>query len=56
MDRVWRGATYAIEVRNPRHVSRGVTRLAVDGEPQDPSVPIAPRPAGARVRVVATLG
>ena len=56
MQRVWRGATYTIEVRNPGHVSRGVTRLVVDGEPQDPSAPVPAAPAGARVHVVVTLG
>lgn len=29
--RVFRGATYEIEVRNPQHVCRGVRRLTVDG-------------------------
>jgi cellobiose phosphorylase len=29
--RVFRGATYHIEVRNPRHVSKGVSRVSVDG-------------------------
>ena len=31
--RVWRGATYHIEVQNPEHVSKGVAALTVDGQP-----------------------
>ncbi|MBN1920495.1 MAG: glycosyl transferase, partial [Anaerolineae bacterium] len=31
MRRLFRGATYEIEVRNPRHVCRGVRRMTVDG-------------------------
>ncbi len=54
--RVWRGATYEIEVRNPAGVGHGVASLTVDGAPHDPAAPIAPRPAGSVVRVVATLG
>jgi N,N'-diacetylchitobiose phosphorylase len=54
--RVWRGATYEIEVRNTGGTGHGVTSLTVDGEPHDPAAPIAPRPAGSTVRVVATLG
>ena len=30
--RVFRGATYAIEVKNPEHVSKGIASIAVDGE------------------------
>jgi cellobiose phosphorylase len=30
--RVFRGATYHIEVRNPRHVSRGIRRVSLDGD------------------------
>jgi cellobiose phosphorylase len=29
--RVFRGTTYTVEVRNPNHVCRGVTRMTVDG-------------------------
>jgi len=56
MQRVWRGATYDIEVRNPEHVGHGVASLVVDGVPQDPATPVPAAPAGARVHVVATLG
>ncbi len=31
--RVFRGATYEIEVKNPGHVSKGVTKVTVDGQP-----------------------
>ncbi|MBK9121609.1 MAG: glycosyl transferase family 36 [Chloroflexi bacterium] len=31
--RRFRGATYAIEVDNPQHVSRGITSVTVDGQP-----------------------
>ena len=29
--RVWRGATYDIEVQNPQHVSKGVKTILVNG-------------------------
>ncbi|GAB4436709.1 MAG: glycosyl transferase [Anaerolineae bacterium] len=32
-ERRFRGALYRIEVRNPNHVQRGVTRVLVDGQP-----------------------
>ena len=32
MKRTFRGATYDIEVENPRHVSNGVRSIAVDGK------------------------
>jgi N,N'-diacetylchitobiose phosphorylase len=32
LSRQWRGATYEIEVRNPRHVSAGVASVHVDGK------------------------
>ncbi len=35
--RQFRGATYAITVRNPQHVSRGVRSVTVDGQPLDGS-------------------
>ncbi|HML22344.1 MAG TPA: hypothetical protein PKD09_11895 [Aggregatilinea sp.] len=31
--RVFRGATYTIEVRNPEHVAKGIVSLRVDGQP-----------------------
>ncbi len=36
--RTFRGASYQIEVRNPRHVSRGVQSLVVDGTPVEGQV------------------
>jgi hypothetical protein len=30
---IWRGATYAITVENPEHVSKGVKTLYADGAP-----------------------
>jgi len=68
MQRVWRGATYEIEVRNPYRVSAGgVVSATCDGAP----VPVGPvpdtaadrnaalvpiAPAGAKVSVIVTLG
>jgi cellobiose phosphorylase len=52
--RVYRGATYHIKLRNPRHLCSGVKRLKVDGRiVEGQVVPIAP--AGARVKVEVTL-
>ncbi len=33
MTRVWRGATYRIEVQNPEHICKGVAGITVDGLP-----------------------
>lgn len=53
--RRFRGATYEIEVTNPKHVESGVARLVVDGRPiEGTHVPIAP--AGAIVKVQVELG
>ena len=35
LERVWRGAKYLIEVKNPDHVEKGVVRLEVDGRSAD---------------------
>ena len=56
VQRVWRGATYLIDVRNPSHVSHGVASLVVDGTPADPDRPVPVAPAGATVHVTVTLG
>ncbi len=41
--RHFRGATYLIEVRNPRHVSKGVASVLVDGKPwQGNLLPVLP--------------
>ncbi len=53
--RVFRGASYDIDVRNPRHVSKGVRRLSVDGQAVDGNtVPILG--AGTAHHVVVELG
>ena len=33
--RVWRGVNYDITVKNPGHVSKGVKKILVNGEPAD---------------------
>ena len=53
--RRFRGATYRIEVTNPRGVGRGVSRLEVDGT-NVPGNVIAPAKAGATVDVRIELG
>jgi cellobiose phosphorylase len=53
--RVFRGATYHIEVRNPQHVSRGIRRVSVDGEVlSGGTVPISK--SGTEHRVIVELG
>ena len=32
MTRKFRGATYAIEISNPKHISKGVEKIIVNGE------------------------
>ncbi len=56
VQRVWRGATFQISVRNPEHVSSGVTGLRVDGAELDPGAPIPAAPAGSTVSVEVVLG
>ena len=51
--RVWRGATYDIQVSNPNAVSRGVKSIRVDGVPVEA---IPPLPAGGSCRVEVELG
>ena len=51
--RVWRGATYDIQVSNPNAVSRGVKSIRVDGVPVEAIPPI---PAGGSCRVEVELG
>ncbi len=53
--RVFRGATYEIEVSNPDHVSKGVKELSADGEPVIGGI-LAPAPAGTTVQVKVVLG
>ncbi len=53
--RIFRGAKYRITVKNPRHVSRGVSELKVDGRVISGNVvPLAK--AGSEVAVEVTLG
>ena len=53
--RLFRGARYEIRVENPKHVSRGVIEVTVDGRRIENNVlPVAP--PGARVAVQVTLG
>ncbi|MGC9399481.1 MAG: GH36-type glycosyl hydrolase domain-containing protein [Anaerolineae bacterium] len=55
VSRTFRGAVYTIEVRNPRHVCKGVARLTVDGKALDGNVvPIFGD--GDEHRVVVVLG
>jgi cellobiose phosphorylase len=51
--RVFRGATYEIEVKNPSHVNCGVKRITVNGKEVKK---IAAQPAGSKVQVVVELG
>jgi len=52
--RLFRGATYHIEVLNPDQKQKGISKLLVGGRPVDGQlIPCAP--AGATVQVVATL-
>jgi cellobiose phosphorylase len=53
--RVFRGATYHIEVRNPRHVSKGIRRVSLDGNTlSNGSIPISD--PGTDHRVIVELG
>lgn len=55
VQRRFRGATYDIHVRNPRHVSRGVTSLTLNGNPVEGNhLPVCP--AGTVNQVEVTLG
>lgn len=53
--RRFRGADYEIEILNPRHVMRGVRRIAVTGAAAD-GTRIRPAPSGSRVAVRVELG
>jgi cellobiose phosphorylase len=54
--RRFRGATYQIEVTNPRRVESGVRSLKIDGREADPGAAIPPATAGSLVRVDVELG
>lgn len=51
--RVFRGAEYRIEVKNPAHVSRGVKRITVNGKEVE-KIPVLP--GGSSADVVVELG
>ncbi len=52
--RQWRGATYHIEVRNPRGVEKGVKSIALNG--CSLAGPIPPQPAGSVNEVLVEMG
>jgi N,N'-diacetylchitobiose phosphorylase len=52
--RQWRGATFAIAVRNPEGVEKGVRRIELDGREQ--TGPIPPQEAGTVHRVDVVMG
>jgi cellobiose phosphorylase len=53
--RLFRGAKYRISVKNPKHVSRGVSELKVNGQKVEGQLlPLAER--GTEVNVEVTLG
>ncbi len=53
VSRKFRGATYDISVRNPRHVSKGVESIVVNGEPVEGNVlPIMPEGSVNKVEVI----
>ena len=55
LTRVYRGATYVIDVKNPQHVQKGVACVEVDGEKIESQVlPVAP--AASTVHVSVTMG
>lgn len=52
VSRKFRGATYEISVRNPRHVSKGVESISINGEPVKGNVlPIMPEGSVNKVEV-----
>ncbi len=54
--RRYRGATYHIEVANPKAVEKGVTSLSMDGKDVDPMAALPVAPAGSVVHVKAVMG
>ncbi|WP_373217536.1 GH36-type glycosyl hydrolase domain-containing protein [Ruminococcus sp. 5_1_39BFAA] len=51
MKRQWRGADYAIEVENPKHVSKGVQTLYLDGK-EVKEIPADVRGSSHKVKVI----
>jgi cellobiose phosphorylase len=56
MRRRFRGATYDIHVRNPRHVERGIRSLRVGGQLADAALPLPLAVPGCEVHVEVELG
>jgi cellobiose phosphorylase len=56
MTRLFRGATYRIQVKNPAHVQKGIKELSVDGKRVEPNQPLPLAARGATVEVVAVMG
>ena len=57
LQRVYRGVTYQITVKNPLRVSKGVRYLVVDGRQfLGCRIPYNPAKKGRTVRVVAVMG
>ncbi len=54
-ERRFRGATYRITVKNPRHVESGVSEITVDGKPVPANAPLPLLPAGTVAEVEVTL-
>lgn len=53
MKRVFRGATYQIEIKNPNHISKGVAQLIVNGTKIDGTiVPIQPQGSVNTIEVI----
>jgi N,N'-diacetylchitobiose phosphorylase len=54
VQRIWRGATFEIEVKNPSGVSKGVKSLTLNGKPH--SGPIPPQAKGSVNKVEVVMG
>ena len=54
--RQYRGATYQIEVKNPKSVERGVSQVTVDGKAVAAGAPLPVAPQGSTVKVEVLLG
>ncbi len=54
--RVWRGATYQIHVENPDGVSKGVTKIIMDGQDYSGQGSVPVQPAGTEHLVQVTMG
>ena len=55
--RVFRGATYNIEIKNPNHVSKGVESILINGTQLPEGCNLIPlQPEGSEVNVVVTMG